>query len=182
MLKTRILTPDAFEALAVLPENRDRRLEYHDGEIVEVVSNSKSSRIAARILSRLEAFVSEQRLGFTTGADGGHIIAGQRYIPDAAFMSTDRQAEPPDAAYNPVAPDLAVEVLSPTDDRDALRIKVVNYLSAGTTVWLFDPEKQRVKIYRPAQPEQTLDIDDVLEGSPTLPGFSLPVRDCFASG
>ncbi|MBL8155868.1 MAG: Uma2 family endonuclease [Anaerolineae bacterium] len=182
MLKTRILTPEAFEALADLPENRDRRLEYHDGEIVEVVSNSKSSRIAARILSRLEAFVSERRLGFTTGADGGYIIAGQRYIPDAAFMSRDRQAEPPDAAYNPVAPDLAVEVLSPTDDRDALRIKVVNYLSAGTVVWLFDPEKHRVEIYRPGQPEQTLDIDDVLEGGPMLPGFSLPIRDCFAPG
>jgi Uma2 family endonuclease len=75
-----------------------------------------------------------------------------------------------------------VEVLSPTDDRDALRIKVVNYLSAGTTVWLFDLEKQRVEIYRPAQPEQTLDIDDVLDGGPLLPGFSLPIRDCFAPG
>lgn len=44
------MTAREFEVYALLPENRERRLEFHNGEMVEVVSNSKSSRIAARIL------------------------------------------------------------------------------------------------------------------------------------
>lgn len=175
------MTAREFEVYALLPENRERRLEFHNGEMVEVVSNSKSSRIAARILSRLEHHVSENGLGYVTGADGGYVVGGNRYIPDAAFVSKARQAEPPDVAYNPVAPDLAVEVISPTDDRDDLRIKVVNYLAVGTVVWVADPAKQHVEVYVPGQPVETVGKDGVIEVGNVLPGFRLAVNDIFAS-
>ena len=59
--------------------------------------------------------------------------------------------EPSRAAYNPQAPDLAIEVLSPTDDAANIRIKIVNYLQAGTTVWSVDPIKKLAERYIPGR-------------------------------
>jgi Uma2 family endonuclease len=70
-------------------------------------------------------------------------------------------------------------VLSPTDDRDKLRIKVVNYLLAGTRVWVVDPEKQMVGDYIPNQSPKTLGLDGTLQGGKTLPGFTLAVKRIF---
>lgn len=176
---TPVMTVEEFDRFALLPANVQRRLEFHDGRIIELVSNNKASRIAARILSRVDLFVSSRGLGWTTGADGGYIVNGNRYIPDAAFVSKARQAEPPDVAYNPIAPTLAVEVISPSDDRSELDEKVANYLAAGTHVWVADPETQQIEVNTPGQPKVILTIDDSLDGGTILPDFMLPLKDIF---
>ncbi|HEX2907912.1 MAG TPA: Uma2 family endonuclease, partial [Phototrophicaceae bacterium] len=117
--------------------------------------------------------------GYVTGAEGGDVVFGERYIPDVAFVSRQRQPHPSRAAYNPISPDLAVEVLSPTDDPGDLRVKVVNYLLAETTVWVVNPDKQQVEIYAPSQSPRTIGPADRLEGGSVLPGFTLPVQDIF---
>lgn len=108
------------------------------------------------------------------------MVSGERYIPDAAFISKTRQPTPSHDAYNPLAPDLAVEVVSPTDDPAAMRIKVVNYLRAGTTAWVVDPYKKHVEVYAPGQPVRIMGINDILDGGTLLPGFMLTVKDIFA--
>jgi len=57
--------------------------------------------------------------------------------------------------------------------------KVVNYLAAGTVVWLVLPETREVEVYIPNKPKQTVGIDGVLDGGDVLPGFTLPVKDIF---
>ena len=118
-------------------------------------------------------------MGRVTGADGGYIVGDERLIPDVGFVSYTRQPEDPHAAYNPIAPDLAVEVLSPSDSPYVTRLKIASYTHAGTTVWLIDPEQQTVEIYSPDVAPQTLDNSDTLNGGDILPGFTLPVKDIF---
>ncbi len=179
-VQSKPLTVEEFDRFVALPENAERLFEYIGGEVVEVVSNQRSSRIAARIIGFLFAYLQQHDIGFLTSSDGGYQIAGERYIPDAAFVSKSRQAEPSDQAYGPVPPDLAVEVLSPSDNPHDVRVKVVNYLGAGTTVWIVDPQRKLVEVYTPGQPVKKVGEDGVLDGGDVLPGFTLAVKDIFA--
>src|SRR5262245_61677573 len=119
---------EEFERIAALPRNAHKRLEFIGGEIVEVVSSSDASEIAAQILIEIGNHVKAHDLGRVTGADGGYKVSGEDYIPDAAFISSARQPKRPHVAWNPLAPDLAVEVVSPTDKTKEIAVKVANYI------------------------------------------------------
>jgi Uma2 family endonuclease len=176
----KLTTPEAFDEFTALPENKDRLFELIGGKIVEVVSNNYASMIGMLIGAVLTVFVRQRDLGWVTGADGGYWIAGERYIPDVAFISKARQPSPSREAYNPNPPDLVVEVLSPTNDPDDIRIKIVNYLRAGVTVWLVNPDKQQIEVYTPDQSPKILMIGDTLDGGTLLPGFTLALKEIFA--
>jgi Uma2 family endonuclease len=175
----RTFTEEEFEQFIQLPEHGDTLFELIDGKAYPVVSNNRSSRIAAFILTSINSFVIANQLGYVTGADGGYVVSGQRYIPDVAFMSKTRQPKPSDEAYNSKAPDLAVEVLSPTDNPANVRIKISNYTYAGTTVWIVDPDNDTVEIYATNQPAVRLTKKDTISGGNVLPNFQLPVKDIF---
>ncbi|RPJ02748.1 MAG: Uma2 family endonuclease [Chloroflexi bacterium] len=100
-------------------------------------------------------------------------------MPDVAFISKARQPEPSHEAHNPNAPDLAVEVLSPSDDPGDLRIKVTNYLAAGTVVWVVDPDKKVVEIHAPGKRADRLGMKETISGGDVLPGFALAVKEVF---
>ena len=178
---TKRYTVEAFDAFIEQPENREKLFEYIGGRIVEVVSNNYASKIAMTIGAFITLFVKEHGLGDVTGADGGYKVAGERYIPDVGFISREKQPEPSHEAYNPNPPDLAVEVLSPTNAPADIRIKVVNYLQAGTTVWVVDPDAQSIEVYAPGQSPRTLVKDETLDGGDVLPGFELTLKDIFAA-
>jgi Uma2 family endonuclease len=177
--RTKLLVED-FDRLVGLPENTDRQLEYIGGRIVEVVSNNLSSKIAGGILGELYLFLKRNPLGYLTGADGGYMVVGERYIPDVAFISKSKQPAPSREAYNPNPPDLAVEVLSPSNDAGDIRIKVANYVLTGTQVWVVWPDEKQIEVYVPGQPVTVLSIGDSLDGGDVLPGFTLRVNDVFA--
>jgi Uma2 family endonuclease len=130
-------------------------------------------------LIAIGGYVKQHQLGYVTSADGGYMISGERYIPDVAFISKARQPEPSHDAYNPKPPDLAVEVLSPTDDPFDVRTKVVNYLRAGTTVWVVDPEKKRVEVYKPDETPIAVGLAGSLADEDILPGFTLAIEEIF---
>ncbi len=176
---TQPITVEEFERLAVQPENADRRLEFVGGEISEVVSNSYSSLVAARINGFLFVYLLHNPIGYLTGADGGYQVGDERYIPDVAFVSKARQPEPSHETYNPLAPDLAVEVLSPSDQPDVMRLKLANYLAAGVVVWVVSPEAKTVEVYMPGKRAYRLGADGTLDGGEVLPGLALPVKDIF---
>ena len=178
VVQTR-LTVEEFDKLAELPENAHKRLEFIGGEVVEVVSNSDSSEIAAMVLAEIITYVKSKKLGRVTGADGGYMVVGERYMPDVAFISNVKQPERPHVSWNPIAPDLAVEVVSPSDLPKEITDKVANYLAAGTVVWVIYPNDQQVKLYEPGQPVKTVTADEILEGGNVLPGFSVPLKDIF---
>jgi len=162
------------------PENQDRNFEYIAGEVVEVVSNNESSEAAAILIAYFGSYVVTNKLGRITGADGGNVINGEDYIPDAAFMSYKRQPiRPKQVAYNPVAPDLAIEVLSPGNKPTDMAIKTAHYMAAGTVLWLVDLETKTIDVWIPNQPVKRLRVGDFLEGGNVLPGFRLAVADVF---
>lgn len=177
-VRTR-LTIEEFDRFTALPENANRMFEFIGGEIVEVVSQNYSSQVAGMLLTFINLFVFRNNLGHVTGADGGYMVSGEKYIPDVAYISCQRQPEPCEEAWNPNAPDLAVEVLSPSNTDNEMRIKLVNYLNAGTTVLVADPEPASIELYVPAQPPKKLTLVDTLTLEHLLPGFTLEVRDCF---
>jgi len=173
------MTKDEFYHFVMLPENRDRNFEYIAGEVVEVVSSGKSSRKGLFLVAEVQIYAKRNKLGRCTGADGGYVISGENYIPDGAFMSYARQPQENNEAYNPLAPDLAIEMLSPGNTKDEISHKVGNYMAAGTVLWLGNPETQIIDVYLPGQPVKRLRVGDFLEGGNLLPGFRLAVADIF---
>lgn len=180
MLNVQPVTKEQFYEFVMRPENRDRNFEYIAGEIVEVVSNNESSEASAILIGELHGFIRPRKLGRITSSDGGYVINGEDYIPDAAFISYKRQpVRPNKVAYNPVAPDLAIEVLSPGNTAKAIATKIVNYMAVSTVLWLVDPDEKTIDVWIPGQPVKRLRIGDVLEGGDVLPGFQLAVADIF---
>ena len=164
--------------------NVDQIFELVEGEIVEVTpSYPFTSAIAARIVYFFMAYLMENPIGYITEGQGGYDISDENtFAPDVAFISKARQPELPNDRFNPIPPDLAVEIVSPSDLRnrhERIDKKIEHYLAAGVLLWYVFPEQREVKVYVPGQPVQVADIDGVLTGGDVLPGFTLPVRSIF---
>ncbi|MDX1993160.1 MAG: Uma2 family endonuclease [bacterium] len=137
--------------------------------------------LSATIAGEIHVFNKDTNLGHLTGEAGGYMVFGERYAPDVAFVSKARQPELAKKGYNPIPPDLAVEVDFPStlqSQRDLLT-KVVNDLAAGTVVWVVRPVDKIVEVFVPGQPKKIYGVNDVLDGGDTLPGFMLPVKVIF---
>jgi Uma2 family endonuclease len=177
----RIYTVDEFEVFTELPENADSLFEFIGGEIFEVPSNLLVSKIAMIIGALILAFVQKHKLGHVTGEAGGYIVSGERYAPDVAFISYEKQPEITSQGYNPNPPDLAVEIISSnrSDERDKLRIKVTNYLAAGVVVWIVKPDTKQVEVHVAGEVVKIYRENDTLSGGQVLPNFELKVADIF---
>src|SRR5215475_10822900 len=173
------VTAEEFEQFVDLPENDDRYFELIGGEIVELPSNPYSSKIAMVIGAALIIYLKSNDIGYVTGEGGGFKVGNERYAPDVAFISKKRQPKLPAHGYNPIAPDFAVEVVSPSDSNKKLLAKVANYLAAGTLVWIVYPEDREVEVYAPGKPVKKVSYDGTLTGGRVLPGFKLAVKDIF---
>ena len=178
---TKRMTVEEFDEWVNLEENADKLFEFIGGEIVEVPSNPYSSEVAYEIGFHIKLFLREKGIkGHVTGEAGGYKVSGERYAPDVAYISSEKQQDLPyRQGYNPNPPELAVEVMSPTDDERQLSIKISNYLAAGTVVWVVRPDTKEVDIHSPNQPAKVLGEKDTLDGGKVLEGFSLPVKEIF---
>lgn len=179
-------TVEEFAAIADAPENANRLLELIEGEIVEKMPSFTPSEIAARIIYFFIAYLVQNPIGRVTGADGSYIMdEANEFIPDVAYISKERMPERP-SRKAPIPPDLAVEVVSPTDSIRDVQRKAQKYLRLGTRmVWIVYPDDQSVDVCLP-DPEtpdgmrvRVVRADGVLDGGEVLPGFSLAVKDIF---
>lgn len=179
MVSTRSLSVDDLADL-VLPEH----WEMVNGEVVAVnPSSGRSARIGGRIYALFLRHGEELGFGLAYPAEAGFLLFEDRQTvrsPDAAFIVRDRLTDEADG-FVPIAPDLAVEVLSPSDCMADALAKVAMYLAAGVqSVWLVDPGTQTVTIFSPDAPPTRLSGNDILDAGDILPGFSVPVADIFA--
>jgi len=102
--------------------------------------------------------------------------------PDVAYVSRERHAGPMPEGFPEFAPDLAAEVRSRGDRAGDVLAKVGDWLSAGTTlVWVVDPAREVVTVYRADGTVAVLGPDDALSGEGLLPGFVLPLRELFSA-
>jgi Uma2 family endonuclease len=140
--------------------------------------------IAIRLGARLERFVEQNHLGAVTTAETGFQIEHDPdtvRAPDAAFVRAERVPAVQPEGYFQGAPDLAVEVVSPSDRPGAVSSKAREWLSAGCrAVWVVDPQTETVSVYQAAREILVLRRPDDLEGGEVLPGFRLPVAEIFA--
>ncbi len=184
-VQEKLYTIQEFLEIAQLPENADKRLELIEGVIrVMPPSSRKNTVVAIRIARFLGNHVDEHDLGYVTGADGGYELGPNTVpIPDVGFISKERAAGLAGVTF-PVAPDLAVEVISPSETVRMVLDKVRAYLLAGTQmVWAVDAEDIVVDVYRLAENDtinvQTIDANGVLDGGSVLLGFKLAVKEIF---
>lgn len=102
-------------------------------------------------------------------------------LPDLAFMLLEHSAEVDPTTAFPGPPDLAVEVMSPSDKWSEVSDKVREYLQAGVPlVWVVDPFDEGVLVYRSGQPRRLFNLEDEPGGEDLLPGFKLEVKALFA--
>ena len=91
-----------------------------------------------------------------------------------AFVRTSRVPAADADGFLPLAPDLAVEVLSPGDRPGETLAKVGDWLEAGARlIWVVDPERRRAHVYRADGTEAIVTDADPLDGEDVLPGFTL---------
>ena len=154
------------------------------GEVVETMPpGAKHGTIASRLTARLCRWAEAGRRG-CVGVESGFILARDPDTvrgPDVFYVRAERipKLGIPEAFWN-LAPDLAVEVVSPDESAREIQEKVGDFLSAGTPqVWVVYPRRREVVIHRPDGSARTVSGSDVLEDQEVLPGFSCRVAELF---
>ncbi|HEX8920607.1 MAG TPA: Uma2 family endonuclease [Pyrinomonadaceae bacterium] len=178
---TRIMTADE---LFMMP-HEGFRYELVKGELVKMSpTGGKHGILTIRLGAALIQHVESNKLGEAFGAETGFILSTNPdtvRAPDVAFVSSER-IPPGDfpEKFWPGAPDLAVEVLSPSDTLYEVEEKIEEYLEAGVKlVWIVNPKKRTVTIYQSNIEPQTLTEADTLDGRDVVPGFEYSLARLF---
>jgi Uma2 family endonuclease len=147
-------------------------------------SGFNSAHVGWKLGGALQAFVTQHDLGAMTGEGGGYTLETNPdtvRAPDIAFVRRDRKPATgwPDKFFDG-APDLTVEVMSPSNRRKGLAAKMQEYIDAGTRLgWLVDLWARRVFVYRPGCDVEVVNADGILLGHDVIPGFRFPVATLF---
>lgn len=177
----KIWTDAEFMAL-----NRDgHRYEIVNGELIDMGnSGAKHGYIAVILSAALFNCVSTQKLGaMFDSSTAFKMKSGNKRSPDISFMAKERLQgldDLPDG-FLEGAPDLAVEILSPSNTVEEIDQKLVEYFDNGSRlVWVIHPRQKYVLVYRNAQePDRLLKSNDSLDGEDIVPDFTLPIADLF---
>jgi Uma2 family endonuclease len=168
------------EDLLAMPDD-GQKYELVDGEIRGVSpAGLGHGRLCVSLTLRLGTCVQERALGLVVDSSTGFRLPnGNVRSPDVAFIAAGRfTGDDLRAGFCPVPPDLAIEVLSPTDRRRHVLDKVGEYLDAGVPlVWVIDPAARKATVYRSITNVTTVGEDGSLDGEDVLPGFRCPLRD-----
>ncbi len=171
------------DVLTVLAKE-DRICELIDGILVEKVMATYEALVAGVLLYFLQQYLDDRDLGVALPGDGLlRLFPGRVRAPDVSFISWQRMPnqEFPDEAIASLTPDLAVEVLSPSNTAAEMDQKIQEYFgTGGRLVWIVDPRARTVRVYTSPRRSTLLTENDTLDGRKVLPGFSLPIRKWFA--
>lgn len=176
-------TATEADVLKALEAPRKRICELVDGVLVEKPVGYPESLLASFLIELLNSFVRPRNLGIVSAPDGSiRLYPGLVRFPDVAFSSWARfpNRRRPKAQIPQIAPDLAVEILSPSNTKREMDRKRAEYFSVGTKlVWQINPKTRTVKVYTNPKTFTTLRETEILTGDPVLPGFSITLSDLF---
>lgn len=161
------------------------RYEVINGELRERIMSFGSSAIAMLISRFLWRWIDAGHPGTVTGSDGGYMIfpwsPGDVRMPDVSYISKARLPAIPARGWADVPPELAVEVVSPTDRITDAEDKAQDYIRAGVDlVWVVVPSTKSVHIWRKNGERAVLRAGATLSGEDVLPGLTIPVAELFA--
>jgi Uma2 family endonuclease len=147
-------------------------------------AGGRHGRMARNVFLALHAHVEAHQLGecFTDGS--GFALPPDDDVvrsPDAAFVSAGRlPADTLPEGWIPVAPDLVVDVLSPSETHSDVMEKRADYFAGGTALaWVVDPRRRGVEVHAPNAPVRWVPLDGTLDGAPVLPEFRVAVAQLF---
>jgi Uma2 family endonuclease len=157
-----------------------RKWELEDGRLTEVPTSIKHEEIGMNLILMLGAY-SRGRGIITSGQGGFRMTDGNVRAPDVSYTRKERfpGGHAPDT-FGDLAPDLCVEIISPSERKAGMARKVREYFDGGAVqVWHVFPERQQVTVFTSPTETQTLDADGVLDAGGVLPGFFCRVADLF---
>lgn len=164
-------------------ESVSDRCELVDGVVVAMApAGYEHGRVTGRITGLVAQAASDQRLGDVLGAETGFLLARDPdtvRAPDLAFVAADRvPADVRERAYFELAPDLVVEVVSPSDSAAEVLDKALAWTDAGVRlVCVVYPRQHLVAVHRPGRPVEH--VRDVLDLGEVLPGLSIGLAELF---
>ncbi|RKU05781.1 hypothetical protein C6501_19465 [Candidatus Poribacteria bacterium] len=161
-------------------ENDLEGYEYVKGELVPMAAAAiVHGEVSSNVHLLLGLYVRENKLGRLYIAETTFQLRDRVVKPDVAFVSTGRLSEEKLKGFS-VAPDLAIEIVSPTDKHYDVTEKALAYLKAGTRlVWVIEPVMKTVMVYRSETDSTLLNYEDTLTGEDVIEGFSCPVAELF---
>jgi Uma2 family endonuclease len=171
--------------LLALGANTDVKYELWDGKIIPMSpARPKHGAVIARLSYHIGAHIYENKLGEMFDGQTGFRLGLQHcFQPDISFVSHERMKlilpHGMDGLFD-AAPDLAVEVLSPSDSITKSEKKMQLYLAHGTRLgWMVDTKNKTVRVYRPGHAFETLQDERALTGNSVLPGFRISLSKIF---
>ena len=179
---TKLMTA---EELLEMPDD-GFRYELVRGELVKMPpAGHMSAFYEQNVGIELGAFVKANKLGRVYSASGGFRLESDPdtvLAPDAAFVRQERVEAIGDGdGYFPGPPDLAIEVISPSDRYTEVEAKVKEWFNAGTLmVLVVNPRNRTVRVHGSPTGSVLLTEEDTLDGGDVVPGWRLPVADIFA--
>ncbi|HXR08846.1 MAG TPA: Uma2 family endonuclease [Candidatus Acidoferrum sp.] len=170
------------QELETLPKD-GHKYELLDGDLIMSPVHENHGAVCVEISMLIGAFVQRRKLGKVYDSSTGYRLTKDLLLsPDVSFVSNARLKKirvAPDR-FLAGAPDLAVEVLSPSDRMTQVNRKLEHYFEHGAKLaWLVNLPKQQVHIYTADSIEALTDLDDVLTGGAVLPGFKCKLRRIF---
>jgi Uma2 family endonuclease len=177
-------TAMTVEEFSRLPADGVRH-ELNAGELITLPSpKSLHSLTALAVLEALHPYLRQHPFGRAI-PEAGYILFREPLTirqPDVSVLSNARIEATPEDSYFEGAPELAVEIVSPSDAADDLQIKVQQYLDTGSKqVWVLYPKTKDVHVFE-ANQAMVLTGDQLLEGRDLLPGFAVKVSQFFGKG
>ena len=178
------ITADELPALSVRFSAAGKRTELVRGDLVVMApAGGRHGQIAHTFALFIGIHVRDRSLGRVFAAETGFLLRRRPdtvRAPDVAFVTGERLGHETPAGFLALAPDLAVEVVSPGDSTATVRDKVQDWLEAGTRlVWVVYPEARSVVAHRLGYAPETLSEEDTLSGVPVLSDFAVRVRELF---
>ncbi len=183
------MAPTIQAAVAVLAEldGKEYDLQEKGYELIDGnweakdMGSSRHGGVGTRLIIRLGGFVESQRLGGVYGPDTTFQIGHNERLPDVSFISAARMPEEGETDGKwLVAPDLAVEVVSPSESWAKVNRKIHDYFSSGVQqVWLVSLEFNEIHVYDSPKGMIVLGEDDQLTSEKLLPGFRCSIRELF---
>ncbi|MGD0698133.1 MAG: Uma2 family endonuclease [Terriglobia bacterium] len=179
MATKTLLTVEDFIRLPESVGTRDVRYELVEGELITVSPGMlRHNLIRDRIFFLLMSFLQTHKIGTVVAEQAFHLVGNTVRVPDVAFVSAAREL-PYDGVVEG-APDLAVEVVSPSNTPRELDQRRSDYFAAGCKrIWLVYPEEREVYIHGLSGITRRRG-DELLEDPEWLPGFSVKVSEFFA--
>jgi Uma2 family endonuclease len=191
--------PDSVESAPVVAENGthasatalpitipdDMLYEVVGGKLVEKILGARELEIATILVGFVAPFVRDHRLGRVLGEMIFRIdqVNDLQRRPDVSFVSHARwpfHRRVPDVAVWNMVPDIAIEIVSPSNTADHVQEKIHEYFAAGVRrVWVVYPRQREVYLYASPTEIQVLQLGQELDGGDLIPGFRLPLATLF---